>query len=554
MRNPKNVLESLTTCASNAEYQFNRLYRNLYNPEFYLLAYQKIYAKTGNMTAGTDGLTIDGMGMERINKIISCLKDHSYTPNPARRTYIPKSNGKQRPLGIPSIDDKLVQEVVRAILESIYEPTFSANSHGFRPKRSCHTALMQIRKTFTGTKWFVEGDIKGCFDNVDHHVLVDILRQKIKDEYFIALIWKFLKAGYLENWQYHKTFSGTPQGSLISPILANIYLNELDVFMAQYEQNYLKGDKRLRTKEYTKAANDFQIAKRKLKNNYENLSEEQKQTEVQKVKKLKDVLLSTVHNDPMDSGYKRIKYVRYADDFLISLIGSRVDAQKVKEDIGEFLSEKLKLSLSKEKTLITHGAEFARFVSYDIAVCNKQSVSTDKNGNKARRHSGKVRLFMPQEKWQKKLQDYKVFVVTHDKGKENKENWKPIHRAYMLNNDDLEIISQYNAEIRGLYNYYSLAENVSSLHGFGYIMKYSMYRTYAMKYKTNIGGIMKKFYRNGKFGIPYQTKKGLQVRYAYDEGFKIDRTRLLGNVDELTKYSIYNTSKNSLISKLKAER
>jgi len=221
----------------NADYKFERLYRNLYNPNFYLIAYQNIYSNKGSMTKGIDGKTLDGMGMERINRIIKKLKDNSYQPNPVRRQYIPKTNGKLRPLGIPSADDKLVQEIVRMILESIYEEGFSKQSHGFRPKRSCHTALEQIQRTYTGIKWFVEGDIKGCFDNIDQHILVGILRRKIHDEQFITLIWKFLRAGYMENWIYNETYSGAAQGSVISPILANIYMNELDVFMQAYKSN-----------------------------------------------------------------------------------------------------------------------------------------------------------------------------------------------------------------------------------------------------------------------------------------------------------------------------
>ena len=555
MRNPENVLKSLTTCAEQADYQFKRLYRNLYNPEFYQLAYQRIYAKPGNMTQGTDGLTIDGMGMERINKIILSMKDHSYQPKPARREYIKKQNNpkKKRPLGIPSVDDKLVQEVIRNILESIYEPAFSPNSHGFRPRKSCHTALQQIKSTYTGTKWFVEGDIKGCFDNIDHHVLVDILRRKIKDEYFIALIWKFLKAGYLENWQYHSTYSGTPQGSLISPVLANIYLNEFDNFMSKYEKEFYKGKKRKQTKAYIKAANDYQIAKRKLKKQWDNLTDAEKKQENRQIKDLKNIMLNTVYNEPMDNGYKRLKYVRYADDFIIGVIGGKEDAERVKHDIGEFLLNELKLTMSEEKTLITHGAAHARFLSYDIEICNNQSVSTDENGNKARRHSGKARLLMPREKWLNKLREYKAFTVTHDKTKGNAEIWKPAHRANMLNNDDLEIMLQYNAEIRGLYNYYCLAENVSSLHSFGYIMKYSMYRTYAMKYKTTIGGVMNRFYRNGRFGIPYQTKTGDKTMYAYDEGFKKLDTPL-HDIDSVSMNNRFNLSSNSLITRLKAKR
>ena len=189
LRNPSDVLNSLSSKATDLKYQYQRLYRNLFNPQFYLLAYQHIYVNHGSMTPGIDGTTMDGMGMERINSIIEKLRDRSYQPTPVRRQYIPKKNGKKRPLGIPSTDDKLVQEIVRMILESIYEPTFHHQSHGFRPGRSCHTALSQIQRTYTGVKWFVEGDIKGCFDNIDQHILTGILKRRIQDEHFIALIW-----------------------------------------------------------------------------------------------------------------------------------------------------------------------------------------------------------------------------------------------------------------------------------------------------------------------------------------------------------------------------
>ena len=267
MRNPIDVLKLLTEKASVKGYTFERLYRNLYTPDFYLLAYKNIAASPGSMTTGADGLSIDNMSMARINRIIASLKDQTYQPNPARRTYIAKKNNptKKRPLGIPSTDDKLVQEIIRMLLEAIYEPTFSNRSHGFRPKRSCHTALSQIKDTFTGVRWMVEGDIKGCFDNFDHHVLINILRRRIKDEKFLALMWKFLKAGYMEQWEYHKTYSGTPQGSGMSPVLANIYLSELDTFMEEYKTRFdTEPFKRNASKEYEKISRRYRKAKKKL--------------------------------------------------------------------------------------------------------------------------------------------------------------------------------------------------------------------------------------------------------------------------------------------------
>jgi len=328
MRSPHNVLESLKSKATDANYHYQRLYRNLYNPEFYLLAYQRIQAKQGNMTAGADGKTIDGMGMKRIESLILKLRDFSYQPKPARRTYIPKANGKMRPLGIPSFDDKLVQEVVRLILESIYEPTFCDTSHGFRPKRSCHTALQYVKRNYTGVKWFVEGDIKGCFDNVDHHVLIQILRRRIKDEHFIGLIWKFLKAGYMEDWVYHNTYSGTPQGSLISPILANIYLNELDLFMADYAKSFNRGSKRRINPAYKKPLDVRRGKQEWLKRNEHRINEEQRKEVLTQIKKINQYLKTIPYGDPMDEEYKRIVYVRYADDFLIGVIGSKADAER----------------------------------------------------------------------------------------------------------------------------------------------------------------------------------------------------------------------------------
>lgn len=239
MRSPKIILENLQKHSKEENYKYERLYRNLYNEDFYLQALQNIYANKGAMTPGIDGLTLDGYGKERVERIINAVKDHSYQPNPVRRQYIKKKNGKMRPLGISSSDDKLVEEIVKMILESIYDPTFSNYSHGFRPGRSCHTALLQLQQNFTGVKWFVEGDIKSYFDTIDHHNLINILRRRIKDEAFIELIWKFLGAGYMENWEYNATFSGIAQGSGISPNGKVVYSLDFEVTPHQLRHTYI---------------------------------------------------------------------------------------------------------------------------------------------------------------------------------------------------------------------------------------------------------------------------------------------------------------------------
>jgi group II intron reverse transcriptase/maturase len=550
-------LESLRSKACISDYRYERLYRNLYNPEFYLQAYQNIYATAGNMTKGTDGSTIDGMSLKRIDKLIASLKNYSYQPNPARRTYIPKNSDptKKRPLGIPSFDDKLLQEVIRMILESIYEGTFSPHSHGFRPKRSCHTALLEVKTRFTGVKWFVEGDIRGCFDNIDHHVLVSLLRRRIKDEHFLGLIWKFLKAGYMENWIYHNTLSGTPQGSGASPILANIYLNELDQFMEQYAGRFNSGKKRVRSCEYNhyRGHLDYLRGRKYSKKKWEALTDEQKKQAQRELRETRAKMMSVDSTNQMDESYRRVVYIRYADDFLIGVIGSKRDAETIKTEVGAFLKDSLKLDLSAEKTLVTNAKDKARFLSFDIYSNRSKDIKTDKNGMTRRVYNERIKLYVPKEKWVNKLISYGALKIHYDARNGNREVWEPFHRTHLFHNDDLEILQQYNAEIRGLYNYYKIADNVSVLSNFGYIMKYSMFKTFAAKYKTRVGAIKDK-YRMGKdYGVKYETKSGSKVMLLYNEGFRRIDEADAGNVDVEPK--VYaNSSPNSLIARLKAKK
>ena len=548
MRSPHNVLESLKSKATDANYHYQRLYRNLYNSEFYLLAYQRIQAKQGNMTAGADGKTIDGMGMRRIESLILKLRDFSYQPKPARRTYIPKANGKMRPLGIPSFEDKLVQEVVRLILESIYEPTFCNTSHGFRPKRSCHTALQYVKRNYTGVKWFVEGDIKGCFDNVDHHVLIQILRRRIKDEHFIGLIWKFLKAGYMEDWVYHNTYSGTPQGSLISPILANIYLNELDLFIADYAKKFNRGSKRRINLAYKKPLDVRRGKQEWLKRNEHRINEEQRKEVLSQIKKINQYLKTIPYGDPMDEEYKRIVYVRYADDFLIGVIGSKADAEKVKVDVGEFICNTLHLEMSAEKTLITHGNDFAQFLGYKITTSPEQNSTRTKDGFTKRSYTGRIKLFVPKEKWMKRLISYGALKINLVEGK---EVWEPTRRAGLMRLDDIEILNQYNAEVRGLYNYYRLAHNVTVLNGFLYVMKFSMYKTFAGKYRTSMRKIIRKYCKDRDFIVSYPTKNSMKTAVFYNQGMRHnDKVDAMVNPDVIAKTN-ENRRYTSLIDRLK---
>jgi group II intron reverse transcriptase/maturase len=558
LRNPIDVLNSLKSKTCEENYRFERLYRNLYNPEFFLLAYQNIYANEGNMTEGTDGKTIDGMGMNRINGLIEQMKNHSYQPNPARRIYIKKKNGKLRPLGIPSVDDKLVQEIVRMILESIYEDTFSKNSHGFRPERSCHTALKQIKCEFTAVKWFIEGDIKGFFDNINHQIMVALLRKRIKDEYFLALIWKFLKAGYLEDWVYNKTYSGTPQGSIISPLLSNIYLNEFDKYMESYKKDFDKGNGRTENPEYRHWEYKLKYIRHKKhpKTKWETLTAEEKKPVIKYAKGLKKQMHVLPYSDQMDEGYKRLVYVRYADDWLCGVIGSKEDAESIKADIKRYLYETLKLELSDEKTLITHSSnDKAKFLGYEIYTTKDESIKRHKNGKTRRTRMGRIQLYIPKEKWLDKLTEYGALQIKYDKNNGNREIYKPVHRNYLVNNDDLEILMQYNSEIRGMYNYYRIADNVSVLNDFFYVMKFSMFKTYGRKYQKRIGQIRKQFGYDKEFGVEYETKKGKQKMFFYNEGFKKENMQVIisASVDKVPSIS-RRYGRSGMIARLKANK
>jgi len=496
------------------------------------------------MTKGIDGQTIDGISLSRINSLINKIKDHSYQPKPARRTYILKKNGKQRPLGIPSVDDKLVQEVVRMLLESIWDSIFMETSHGFRKNRSCHTALENIKNKYTGVKWFVEGDIKSFFDNIDHHVLVGLLRKRISDEYFIGLIWKFLKAGYMENWTFHGTYSGTPQGSILSPVLANIYLNELDNFMDEYKNNFNKGHKRKRNPEFRKLEGRKYWLKKKYARIWSSLSPDEKSKAKREIKAIEKAMMNTDYADPLDGQFKRVQYTRYADDFLVGVIGSKNDAEKLKSDIKEFLFRHLKLEMSDEKTLITNARKPARFLGYDIKIANNKTPVRNPQGNLVRVYDKRVKLYVPKEKWLKKLLDYKALKISYNSN--HKEIWKSAHRKELINKTDIDILRQFNSEIRGLYNYYKMAHNVPVLHKFGYFMKYSMYKTYAAKYKTHISNIRHKFETNGIFCVKYSTKKGEKIHTLYNNGFRrVDYVKV-ENIDA-TPYvkpiSIYSPAK-----------
>ena len=440
------------------------IYRQLFNPLLYLRAYAKIYKNDGAMTKGATEDTVDGMSLRKIEKLIDELKHERYYFTPVRRVYILKKNGKQRPLGLPTWTDKLLQEVMRSILEAYYEPQFSQNSHGFRPQKGCHTALTEVVASWTGTKWFVEGDISKCFDTLNHDVMLSILKEKIQDNRFLELIRRLLTAGYLEDWTYKETLSGCPQGGIISPILSNIYLDKLDTFVErEIIPAYTRGESRRENGQYN--ALSMRAYRRRKAGNYR---------EAKRLRKLMQTLPSL---DPYDPNYRRLNYVRYADDWLVGFSGPKAEAEEIKTKVREYLKT-IGLTLTEEKTLITNAyTEAAKFLGYEI-ITHKADDQHDQRGRRSL--NGIMGLRMP-------------LRVLNEKCAKYQKNGKPAAQPQMFLNDDFTIIADFQAQYRGVVGYYTMAQNVGWLNKLHWVMQNALLKTLAGKHKTRSRSMYRKY-------------------------------------------------------------
>jgi group II intron reverse transcriptase/maturase len=358
---------------------------------------------------------------------------------------------------MPGWSDKLVGEVVRLLLEAYYEPGFSDRSHGFRKRHGCHTALREINNTWTGTTWFIEGDIRDCFGSLDQEILLGILAEKIHDQRFLRLVRNMLRAGYLEDWEYHETLSGCPQGGVVSPVLSNIYLHKLDEF-AEREliPQCTRGSRRETNPEYKRVKDRLGYARSHGKR--------------AAARDLGRQLRTLPSSDPMDPGYRRLRYVRYADDHILGFTGPKAEAEEIKAELARFLRETLGLELSREKTLITHArTQPARFLGYDIIVQHSSTKLTAGH----RTVNGKVALRVPPD-------------VIKAQSARYRQHGKPWHRPRLQNLTDYEIVRTYGAEYAGVVNYYLLAQNVSRLTVFQWNAQTSMLKTLASKHNSSV--------------------------------------------------------------------
>jgi group II intron reverse transcriptase/maturase len=461
------------------------LYRQLFNPQLYLLAYGRIYANKGAMTPGATQETVDGMSQAKIGRIIDAMRHERYRVAPVRRVHIPKKDGKTRPLGLPTWPDKLVGEVVRLLLEAYYEPMFSGWSHGFRPGRGCHTALREIASTWTGTAWFIEGDIADCFGSLDHDVMIRILSEKIHDNRFLRLVRNMLTAGYLEDWKWGATLSGAPQGGVASPILSSIYLHKLDEFVEKVLiPEYTRGGRRARNPAYLDLQNQLAKARRR--------------GDRAQARKLRRQMVSLPSADPDDPGYRRLRYCRYADDHLLGFTGPKAEAEEIKQRLAQFLREDLKLELSASKTLITHARTgAARFLGYEITVQHNDSKAT----RRRRTVNGQVALRVPLDVIKAKSAPYL-------------HRGKPAKQKALTNGGDYTIVATYGAIYRGIVQYYLLAGDVYRLHRLRWVMETSMLKTLAGKHHSSMSKMAAR--HKAKIATPHGPRTCFEARIERD--------------------------------------
>lgn len=486
-------LEHLRKLNSNRQWINQDLYRLMYKEDLYIVAYERIKSKPGNMTPGTDGETLDGFSLKRIQEIIHEMKTEQFHFKPVRQEFIPKSNGKMRKLGIPSVRDKIVQEVIHMILEAIYDsphgPYFMETSHGFRPNRSCHTTLREFREKWTAVNWLIEGDIRACFDELDHQKLVAILRKKIKDERFLNLIWKLLNAGYMDlHGEKKESLIGSPQGGIVSPILANVYLHELDEFVEDLRKKLEKGKEKRPNPIYQKLRGKrYRMAK-------------QGKTRTKEFKEITRQMRATPSKQMNDPEYIRIRYLRYADDWLIGVYGSHSLATEIKQQVKAFLYDHLRLTLSEEKTRITNArAEEAFFLGTTLKIGNggnakiKLQTSSVTGKTFKRRSTGmETTMNAPLPKLMKRLTD---------RGFCTKEGQPTPKTGWMFLDAD-QIVNLYSGVNRGLQNYYRFADNWAHIQRIQYILQFSLAKTLARKYRISLTKVFKRFGKTLTIVVP----------------------------------------------------
>lgn len=454
--------------------KYYKLLNILTDVNFLIKAYNSIKSKPGNITRGNDYETLDGISLEYFQKVSNDIKQNKFKFKPGRVVKIPKKDpNKYRQLTIISPRDKIVQKAILMILQSIWEPIFSDKSHGFRPNRSTHTALANIYLTGNRFSWVIQGDLIKCFDNIPHEIIMREIQKRIGDPALIALLWKFLRAGYTIDKKYVKGTIGVPQGSILSPFLANVVLDLFDKYMEKYIKNFNIGKTRKVSREYNKLIYYLRRAK--------------DQNDFKEIKRINQLIKTMASVDYMDTKFKRLNYIRYADDFVILVSGSLNDAKHIKLNAKEFLRSHCEAELNDEKTLITNIMDNKfEFLGADIRKPRRTNITTIRNGVDLR-IVPRIFVNAPIYKLIQKLIDT-GFIRRDKAGK----IW-PLSYNKIVNLSHYEIIKFYNSKINGIVNYYSFASNRPKLQRILYYLQFSCAYTLATKYKSTMPKMFQKF-------------------------------------------------------------
>ncbi|MER8779596.1 reverse transcriptase domain-containing protein [Mesorhizobium sp. M0977] len=527
--------------------RINGLFRLLSAPTIWERAYEQIAPNKGALTPGVDPQnTLDGFSLERMQEVMASVLDGSYRFSPARRQYIPKANGKRRPLGIPTADDKLVQAAVKILLEHVYEPVFSEQSHGFRRGRSCHTALTEIRRTWHGMKWLVEVDIVGYYDNINHDILLGLLRKRIDDDRLLQLIGRMLKAGYLEDWKFHKTFSGAPQGGVISPILANVYLHELDLFVAEMKARFDKGQGRRRSAVYLEASKRIQIRRNMINRRRANGNEEEIPRLIEEIREWERRRLEKPSVDQFDPNYRRLRYCRYADDFVIGVIGSKEDARRVMAEVRTYLAETLKLEVSAEKSGIRKADEGAMFLGYQLKTYGDGRTKRLMQRSRAvtkRVPGDRMQLHVPVDKLARFAERNRLGNLHMNRGEA---------RCEVINNSDVAILTGYNAMLRGLAEYYKLGtlwkQQVGRLH---HLWWWSFMKTLSRKHKCSVKMTAERLQNGDCLGLWYEGSQKRRFRPMFRLK-DVEPSSASREVDHQTQMHIHFAGRTDFVDRLRA--
>jgi len=519
------------------------LFRLLQQDDIWVLAYQNIKDNQGAMTPGVDGLTLDGISLEALRKIKESVYSEHYQFQPVKQVFIPKPNKKLRPLGIPSAKDKIVQEIIRIILDAIYEPNFDSNSFGFRPKLGTHQALQHIENTFRWVDWIIEGDILSAFPTIDYQILCKILEKRIGDSRFMRLIRKSLKCGVKQGGILSYSSIGIPQGSIVSPILANIYYHELDLWVrdkAKELHNPISKTKP-RSQEYKNLEHLISKTNKELNKLTKNSQEYKSKLKFLKLKRFERISVPSLKEKKIE-----IKYVRYADDWMLGIKGDFQLASKIKEEIRSFLQNSLNQKMHPEKTKVTDlRAGKATFLGYEIYLLKKKGLSVyiNKGTRTIRRTNPVLRFDIPLDKLLSKMID-RGYITRNAKG------IRPISKQSYSILDDETIISHFRAVWIGLSNYYSGCTNLGKLQYIYYLFKFSCAMTLAHRHRMNVRAVFAKYTKELKvqknkgsastnksktITFPTRTSWTLKDRKWQINTFFIDPFRIFANRISISK-------------------